>query len=95
MAELKRWQDLPRAGVVAPGDVERPVTGDWRTAGKPVIDYSHCVNCLLCWIYCPDSAIVLEGTTLAGIDYDFCKGCELCVEVCPAGALEMVSEAAS
>ena len=25
---------------------------------------SACVNCLLCWLYCPDSAIVLDGTTL-------------------------------
>jgi len=50
------------------------------------------VNCLLCWLYCPDSAIVLDGTTFAGIDYDFCKGCALCVEVCPVEALSMEPE---
>ena len=67
----------------APADAARPVTGDWRTTGRPVLALLACVNCLLCWLYCPDSAIVLDGTTLAGIDYDYCKGCELCVEVCP------------
>jgi 2-oxoacid:acceptor oxidoreductase delta subunit (pyruvate/2-ketoisovalerate family) len=95
MAKLMRWQALPRAGVADPREVERPSTGDWRTTGKPVLDTTQCVNCLLCWMYCPDSAIVLAGTTLTGIDYDVCKGCELCVEVCPAGAIEMVSEVAS
>ena len=95
MAELKRWQDLPRAGVAEPGEVERPSTGDWRTTGKPVLETAHCVNCLLCWMYCPDSAMLLEGTTLTGIDYEVCKGCELCVEVCPTGAIEMVAEVAS
>lgn len=95
MADLTRWQELAPAGVVAPGGAERPVTGDWRTGGRPVVDYSRCVNCLLCWIYCPDSAIVLDHTTLSGIDYDVCKGCELCVEVCPVGAVAMVAEDAS
>jgi len=92
MAELKRWQELPPGGLVTPGDAAQTHTGDWRTAGRPVVQYEQCVNCLLCWLYCPDSAVILEGTTLAGIDYDFCKGCELCVEVCPVGALAMSGE---
>jgi len=94
MAELKRWDQLSRGGTVAPADVAQPTTGDWRTSGKPTLDYGRCVNCLLCWIYCPDSAIVLDGTTLSGIDHDYCKGCELCVEVCPTGAIAMVAEEA-
>lgn len=92
MAELIRWEQLPRAGIVAPEDAPQPLTGDWRTSGKPVIDYARCVNCLLCWLHCPDSAIVLDGTTLSGIEYDYCKGCELCVEVCPTDAITMVAE---
>jgi 2-oxoacid:acceptor oxidoreductase delta subunit (pyruvate/2-ketoisovalerate family) len=93
MAELTRWEELPAAGVVAPGDAVQPVTGDWRTSGRPVLELDKCVNCLLCWLYCPDSAIELEGTTLTGIDYRYCKGCELCVEVCPEEALTMQPEA--
>ena len=95
MAELRSWEALPTAGAVAPQDAAQPVTGDWRTSGRPQLDYSLCVNCLLCWLHCPDSAIVLDGTTLAGIQYDYCKGCEICVEVCPARAITMVEEAAA
>lgn len=95
MAELKAWEALPPAGVVAPEDAGQPLTGDWRTSGRPEVDYALCVNCLLCWLHCPDSAILLDGTTLSGIEYDYCKGCELCVEVCPAGAIGMVDEAAA
>ena len=50
------------------------------------------MNCLLCWVYCPDSAIVLDGTTFAGFDEDVCKGCEICAAICPVGAVEMVAE---
>ena len=44
-----------------------------------------CVNCLLCWLYCPDSAILLDGETFTGFDLDLCKGCAICAEVCPVG----------
>ena len=92
MAELTSWQELPPGGLVEPAGAPQPHTGDWRTAGRPVIDYGRCINCLLCWLYCPDSAVLVDRTTLSGIDYDFCKGCELCVEVCPTGALAMSEE---
>jgi 2-oxoacid:acceptor oxidoreductase delta subunit (pyruvate/2-ketoisovalerate family) len=50
------------------------------------------VNCLLCWLHCPDAAIVVEDGRFVGFDYDFCKGCEICAEMCPAGAIELVPE---
>ncbi|MGZ4359986.1 MAG: 4Fe-4S binding protein, partial [Gaiellaceae bacterium] len=46
----------------------------------------------LCWLYCPDSAVLIEDTTFAGFDDYFCKGCEVCAAVCPVGAIEMVPE---
>jgi 2-oxoacid:acceptor oxidoreductase delta subunit (pyruvate/2-ketoisovalerate family) len=92
MARLSAWSDLPAGGVVDPASAPRTRTGGWRTGERPDARLDRCVNCLLCWLYCPDSAIVLDGATFAGIDYDFCKGCALCVEVCPAGALSMESE---
>lgn len=92
MPELKQWRELPLAGVLAPDEASQPVTGDWRTDGRPVPRFATCVNCLLCWLYCPDSAVVLDGATFAGIDYDYCKGCALCVEVCPVDALAMEPE---
>jgi 2-oxoacid:acceptor oxidoreductase delta subunit (pyruvate/2-ketoisovalerate family) len=88
--ELTTWQKLPLAGVVTPGEAVQPRTGGWRTGVKPAVDLDRCVNCLLCWLYCPDSAVRLDGTTFVGFDYDVCKGCELCSVVCPVEAIEMV-----
>ncbi len=93
MAELSTWQNLPHAGVVHPEETAQPRTGGWRTGVKPSVDLGLCVNCLLCWIYCPDSAIRLDGTVFDGFDLDHCKGCEICAEVCPTDAIEMVHDA--
>jgi 2-oxoacid:acceptor oxidoreductase delta subunit (pyruvate/2-ketoisovalerate family) len=92
MPDLRRWDELTRGGTVDPSDAPRTETGDWRTNGRPVVDLDACVNCLLCWLYCPDSSIEVAGTSLSGIDYRTCKGCELCVEVCPVGAIAMAPE---
>jgi 2-oxoacid:acceptor oxidoreductase delta subunit (pyruvate/2-ketoisovalerate family) len=92
MPDLKPWADLPVAGEVDPATTAQPRTGGWRTGLRPEVDLGSCVNCLLCWLYCPDSAVRLEGTDFAGFDLDFCKGCELCAEVCPTGAVRMVSD---
>jgi 2-oxoacid:acceptor oxidoreductase delta subunit (pyruvate/2-ketoisovalerate family) len=94
VSELKSWHELAPGGEVRADETAWPKTGDWRTAGRPVPHYDACVNCLLCWLYCPDSAVLLDGETFSGIDYDYCKGCELCVEVCPTGALTMEAESA-
>ena len=92
MAELKSWRDLPAGGRIFPGTAPQPHTGGWRTGLLPAVELSACVNCLLCWVYCPDSAVKLDGTTFTGFDYDYCKGCELCADVCPTGAISMVEE---
>jgi 2-oxoacid:acceptor oxidoreductase delta subunit (pyruvate/2-ketoisovalerate family) len=92
MPELKAWQELAPGGIVVRDEAQRPRTGGWRTGLKPEVELARCVNCSLCWLYCPDSAILLDGTTFTGIDLDVCKGCELCAEVCPTGAIEMVAE---
>jgi 2-oxoacid:acceptor oxidoreductase delta subunit (pyruvate/2-ketoisovalerate family) len=84
MRELS-WHTSPATAPV-------PNTGGWRTGVKPEIDLAKCVDCLLCWLYCPDSAVLLDGEAFQGFDYDVCKGCELCAEVCPAAAIVMVAE---
>lgn len=83
---------LPGATILA-AEAPRLRTGGWRSGLKPQVDLARCVNCLLCWVYCPDDAIVLEGANFVGFDYDLCKGCELCVEACPTEAIGMVDEA--
>jgi 2-oxoacid:acceptor oxidoreductase delta subunit (pyruvate/2-ketoisovalerate family) len=92
MPELRAWQQLHTGGVVVRDEAVRPRTGGWRTGVRPQVELARCVNCSLCWLYCPDSAVRLEGTKFAGFDLDVCKGCELCAEVCPTGAIEMVPE---
>jgi len=94
MAELKPWQALPTAGIVAPAEVDPPHTGGWRTGLVPTVDLSLCVNCLLCWLFCPDSAVRLDGTAFTSFDLDVCKGCEICAEVCPVDAIAMAEETA-
>jgi 2-oxoacid:acceptor oxidoreductase delta subunit (pyruvate/2-ketoisovalerate family) len=90
MPELSVWDELEPGAVVRPGDASAVRTGGWRTGLKPSVELDRCINCLLCWLYCPDSSIQLDGTTFVGFDYEHCKGCELCAEVCPVGAIAMV-----
>ena len=92
MPELRTWDELPAAGVVTRDESLRPRTGNYRTGLRPEVELAKCVDCLLCWLYCPDSAIVIEDTHFTGFDLEVCKGCEICSEVCPTGAIEMVAE---
>jgi pyruvate ferredoxin oxidoreductase delta subunit len=85
---------LPEGGIIPEPSTSLDFkTGDWRTE-RPLWDEGKCVHCLLCWLYCPDSAIKTEDEKMTGIDYDYCKGCGICANVCPprAGALKMISE---
>jgi 2-oxoacid:acceptor oxidoreductase delta subunit (pyruvate/2-ketoisovalerate family) len=89
---LRPSEELLPGGVVRRVEEDRIRTGGWRTGVRPEVELDRCVDCLLCWLYCPDSAIVLEGTHFAGFDLEVCKGCELCSVVCPTGAIAMVAE---
>ena len=90
---LKAWEELSVGGVVRPGESERQHTGGWRTGVRPQVELESCVNCLLCWVYCPDSAVKTLDGVFAGFDLDVCKGCEICATVCPTGAIAMVPDA--
>lgn len=88
------WKDVPRAGIILEnGNAAKYLTGGWRTK-RPIWEADRCINCLRCWIYCPDSAIQVEDGKMIGIDYDHCKGCGICANECPekVQALKMVSE---
>jgi 2-oxoacid:acceptor oxidoreductase delta subunit (pyruvate/2-ketoisovalerate family) len=87
------WQALDRGPVIPGGTSVGYRTGDWRQE-RPVLDLQRCVHCMLCWLYCPDSAIRAAGGRVVDIDYDHCKGCGVCAAVCPprARAIRMVPE---
>ena len=65
-------------------------TGVWRNI-RPVIDIENCIQCGICWKFCPDVAITIENEYPV-IDYEYCKGCGLCAEECPSKCIAMVKE---
>ena len=88
----KGWKEIPEGGlIVEPGNAEEYYTGSWRTF-RPLVDKKKCINCMICWIMCPDSAILVEGEEMKGFDYDHCKGCGICAEVCPTKCIDRVRE---
>ena len=92
MPELRGWTELPWGYALPAADAARQPTGRWRGGRRPSVELERCIDCLLCWLYCPDAAVVLEELAMRGFDYDVCKGCELCVQVCPPHAIAMVDE---
>ena len=89
--EKPGWKSLPIAAVVPePGSSLKYKTGDWR-AFRPIVEKEKCVNCLICWIYCPDSSIMRREKWVE-INYDYCKGCGICARECPTKAITMTEE---
>lgn len=86
------WQDLPIGGtIVEAGNSFEYLTGGWRSH-RPVIDKERCTNCLFCWLYCPDGAIIVEEEKVKEIDLAHCKGCGVCAQTCPVKCIEMHEE---
>ena len=91
-SHLKSYRNLLPGGVITRENREDNLTGGWRQQ-KPVFDEALCVNCLLCWVNCPEPAIFTENQRMMGYDYRYCKGCGICFASCPVGAISMVPEA--
>lgn len=90
--EKKGWKDIPEGGLITEaGSARKYKTGQWRTF-RPVWDKEKCINCMFCWVHCPDSSIVLNDDRMAGIDYEHCKGCGICSKVCPKKCIKMEKE---
>lgn len=94
VADEANWKpkDYP-VGFVCPagGNSDLYHTGGWRSR-RPIWDKDACKNCMLCWIYCPDTSIEVKDKEMTGIDLDHCKGCGVCVSECKFGALKMITE---
>lgn len=87
-----KWDEIPYGAMtLEAGTSEQNLTGGWRVQ-RPVWDADKCINCMQCWINCPDNSIVVKDQKMVGIDYDHCKGCGICVTSCRPGALTMMNE---
>jgi pyruvate ferredoxin oxidoreductase delta subunit len=91
--QLKGWKELPIGAVIEDaGNARELNTGSWR-AFRPIVDKEKCINCLQCWIFCPDMSVVVKAQKMVGFDYYHCKGCGICSSICPSDAIAMVVEA--
>ena len=95
MAEKKWpeiWQDInPGCMVFTPGSTRQYHTGSWRDQ-RPVYDFSRCIKCGLCYIFCPEGCISQDADGYFVADLDYCKGCGICAHECWPGAITMVEE---
>lgn len=94
MKKAPGYKDIPIGGlIIEAGNAEKYETGSWRLF-RPVRDDEKCIHCLICWIFCPDSAIIVEDGKVVGVDLDHCKGCGICARECPkkVQAITMVKE---
>ena len=87
--QFKGEKELPHCAVSL-ADTLYNKTGSWRSI-KPVIDYSKCISCMICWKFCPEPCISIKNDKPV-IDYDYCKGCGICIEVCPKKAIALKKE---
>lgn len=94
ISDIDEWgPDRHELGAVIPeaGNSIYNETGGWRTF-VPEIDVEKCIGCMLCYFYCPDAAIIIEGEKAVGIDLAHCKGCGICAHECPTKAITMLLE---
>ena len=94
MKKLMGWKELPEGDALAAGTSKEFETGDWRSI-KRIFIPEKCINCLQCWMYCPDSAIIVKEGKFVEFDYKYCKGCGICEKICPTKPKSIKMEAES
>lgn len=88
----RSWREtVPGGWIKEAGNAREYKTGDWRSE-RPVYIPENCINCLFCWVFCPDNAIIVEDGQMKGINYDYCKGCGICARECPTKKKALIME---
>ena len=77
--------------ILEAGNSVEYLTGGWR-AFRPVRGEAECIHCFQCWLFCPDSSILVdaENEKMVGFDLEHCKGCGICAAGCPQRAIDMM-----
>ena len=79
------------AMVKEPGNARQYKTGDWRSQ-KPTYDFSRCIKCAVCQIFCPEGCIEPNAEGYYEANMYYCKGCGICVRECWTKVITMVEE---
>ena len=89
---MPRWEEIAPALIeFGPRVSERNIgfkTSFARTF-RPVIDKNKCIDCKLCYVFCPDGAIDFDPIK---VNYEYCKGCGICARMCGSKAISMPHE---
>lgn len=90
---MKTIEHNPRKGIKAFDAEEVPDIGleYAKREAERCFSCGYCRVCGLCAIFCPDSAVKLNGDR-PECNYDFCKGCGICENECPCKAIIMERE---
>jgi len=94
-SEKKKKITVEKANEIPPtpaslDDMRHNYTGSWRNL-RPEINYDECIQCMICWKFCPEPAIYIEDKKPV-IDLYYCKGCGICVVECPKNCIELKEE---
>jgi len=88
------WKDLEIGCIVTePGSTREYRTGDWRSQ-KPTYDFTKCIKCGVCQLYCPEGCIQPNAEGYFQANLFWCKGCGICSKECPTKVITMVNEEA-
>ena len=99
--ELETKEKLVPLALVVSGEGSEDVTRTGNSATRhtgnrrpypPVIDDGKCTDCMICYAYCPESAMSVGQDGRVKIDYDNCKGCMICLTECPLRAISQTRE---
>jgi pyruvate ferredoxin oxidoreductase delta subunit len=50
---------------------------------RPVVNFSTCTKCTLCWLNCPDASFDVTPDGFYDANLEACCGCGICEAVCP------------
>jgi pyruvate ferredoxin oxidoreductase delta subunit len=92
------WKDLEIGYIVTDinrkegkGSAQNYESGTWRSQ-RPTYDFSKCIKCGLCAIFCPEGCISQNKDGNFEADLFYCKGCGICARECWPKVITMVEE---